>query len=131
MFHWGSYIGLLDLYNKLKIYNYLILIFKCIAKKTTGQWTYIHGSASQRINAQSYQDCMKIKSSVLSSKVEFNQNALTIQPRRHASIQNNEKCIGGWSNIATSGMKIINKYKNSSIDFISTAQVRWNTKQFF
>ena len=27
----------LDFKNKLKIHNYLFVIFKCIAKKTTGQ----------------------------------------------------------------------------------------------
>ena len=33
----GSYMQILDLKNKLKIHNYIILILKCIAKKTTDQ----------------------------------------------------------------------------------------------
>ena len=46
----NSYVWYLHLKNKVKYHNYTILNYKCSARKTTGQWTYIYGQGDQRVN---------------------------------------------------------------------------------
>ena len=52
---------------------------------------------------------MGIEPVLLFSKVELKQNVLTIPPRRHISIQNNEKYIDRQSNFVITGKKIMNE----------------------
>ena len=71
-------------------------------------WTYNQICALD-INACNDQDCMEIKSTLLSSAVRLKESALTIWPQRHISIPNNKKYNDKWSDFVTIGKKIMNE----------------------
>ena len=54
----------------VKVHNYITLIFKLIAKKTTGQWTHISVQSDQRVNAIIQEQMCKFNSSFTSNYIE-------------------------------------------------------------
>ena len=68
---------------------------------------------------------------LLCSAAGLNQSALTIRPRRHISIRNNDKYISRWSNFVTTDKIIMNELKKLEHPLYITAQVRWKAKGLF
>ena len=75
---------------------------------------------------------MGIQPALLLLVERMKQSALTIRQRRQIFIRNSEKFIDRRSTFVTTGKKKSwMSCKNSSIDCISIAQIRWNTKRLF
>ena len=79
---------------------------KC-AKFVSVYWTYIRIS-EHVINGHNDQVCEGIEPALLYLAAGLKQSLLTIDPKRHTSVRNKEKCIDTLSNFVTAGKKFIN-----------------------